>query len=363
VSAFTARFEPVALPPKTPAIVAVDARSERDVWMLAADGRVLRWDGARVVDRGAPHCFTDSCCGTLVDCARKPAMCARQAVENCQPFRYDCAMEVSWSFLRLTPDDVIVRALVDTGGMRASLVESRLGKNGRWSCEQGPGDLVYPGSLGRGDDGPRALELSVDGASLRFEAPAVLANRYGGHMLLVDGRRVPLPDDVQYGGVMGPDASFAARTPSDLWLWTGSGQVWRGNGLGWTSLPSGLASVAEIWFGAPATAWVLGALGEGKEQLLRWDLDRGGGQRFETPFAEWMLRDGQDFWLFGKKALYHWDGTALGRAAPPLSIEHAWRGASGEIWLVGADPTARMKLGDEDVPLGAVFRLPGGQKK
>lgn len=342
VSTFTARFEPVPLPPRVPTIVSVNGRDERDVWMLAENGHVLRWDGTRITDRGAPHCFVESCCGTLVDCAQKPAMCGKSAA----------AMEVTWSWLRLTPDDVIAHAWVDTGGMRASIVESRLGQNGRWSCEQGKEDLVYPGAAGRGD-GLHALELSLDGASLHFEGPAVLVNRYGGHLLLVDGRRVPLPAGLPYEG-----ARFVARAPDDLWLWGEDGRVWRGNGLTWAPQRADLASVADIWFAAPASAWLLGAMGEGEEQLLRWDLDKGGGQVFETPGAASMLGDGRDFWLVGKTALYHWDGVALRRTEPPLAVEdsgRAWRGPSGEIWLVGADPTAGSRA-------GAVVRLPGGQK-
>ncbi|MDI1446312.1 hypothetical protein [Polyangium sp. 6x1] len=363
VSAFAGRYERVALPAQTPAILDVDGRSERDVWMLAGDGHVLSWDGARVVDRGAPQCFTDSCCGTLVDCAKQPAMCSKKAIDECQPFGPSCALPVTWSTIRATPDEVKVIALVETGGLRASVVESRLGKKGRWSCYQGSDDRVHPGSAGRGD-GPSAREIQVDGASIRFEGPAFLVNRYGGHLLLVDGRRVPLPDDVHQGFTGAVD--IAARSPGDLWLWSDDGRVWRGNGLSWTPRLSGLDAVNDLWFDAKDAAWVLGALGEDNEQLLRWDLGKGGGQRFETPGATARRGDGRDFWLWGPKALYHWDGAALGRAVPPLAVAHAWRGPSGELWLVGADISAvlhkAVENGDEDVRAGAVFRVWGGQK-
>ncbi|MDI1480272.1 hypothetical protein [Polyangium sp. y55x31] len=356
VATFAGRFEPVPLPPQMPTIVSVDARSERDVWMVAADGHVLRWDGARVVDRGTPQCFTDSCCGTLVDCAKQPAMCAKKAVEDCQPFGPSCALPVSWSSIRIDGDDVIVRALVETGGMRASVVESRLGKKGRWACEQGAEDYVYPGSAGRGD-GAHAVELSVDGASLHLEGSAVLVNAYGGNLLLLDGRRVPLPNDLAYG----PDAQIAARAPDDLWLWVSGESAWRGNGLSWTPLSLGLEAVNDIWFDAKEAAWILGAEVEGKEQLVRWDVGKGGGQRFETPGATYRKGDGKDFWLLGEKALYRWDGATLRRAAPPLLIAHAWRSPSGELWLVGSDPAAKTTQGDEEIRMGAVFRVPGGK--
>ncbi|MDI1431375.1 hypothetical protein [Polyangium sorediatum] len=364
ISAFAGRFEPVVLPPKTPTIVDAAGRDERDVWMLAGDGRVFWWDGARLADRGAPRCFTDSCCGTLVDCAKQPAMCSKQAVERCQPFGPSCALPVTtWSSIRVTPDDVIVRAFVETGGMRASMVESRLGKKGRWSCEQGSEDLVYPGSAGRGD-GPGARELTVDGASLRLEGPAVLVNRYGGTLLLIDGRRVPLPEDVHQGYSAG--AEIAARSPGDLWLWTYDGFVWRGNGLAWTPWPSGLTSMNELWVDPNDGVWALGAVEENQEELLRWDPDKGSGQRFETPGATSVRSDGRGFWLWGLKALYHWDGAALRRAAPPLAIKNVWRGPSGELWAVGSDRSVVLRKAtdsdEEDVYAGAVFRVSGGQK-
>ncbi|MDI3283843.1 hypothetical protein [Polyangium sp. 15x6] len=355
VATFAGRFEPVPLPPRMPQIVGVDARNERDVWMVSVDGHVLRWDGARVDDRGTPQCFTDSCCGTLVDCAKQPAMCAKEAVENCQPFGPSCALPVTWNSIRVEGDDVIVRAFVETGGMRASVVESRLGKKGRWACEQGADDYVYPGSEGRGDGG-HAVEISVDGASLRLEGSAVLVNAYGGNLLLLDGRRVPLPNDLGYG----PDAQIAARAPDDLWLWLSGDRAWRGNGLSWTPLALGLVGVNDIWFDAKEAAWILGAEGEGKEQLVRWEPEKGGGQRFEAPGATYRKGDGKDFWLLGEEALYHWDGAALRRAAPPLLIDHAWRSSSGELWLVGSDPKGT--TGEGELRMGAVFRVPGGQK-
>jgi hypothetical protein len=361
VSAFTVRFEPVPLPPGTPTIVDVRGRDERDVWLLAGNGQVLRWDGARLVDRGTPHCLVESCCGTLVDCAKQPAMCKKPAV--------DSAREVTWSHLVLTPGEVVARTVVDTGGMRGSVVEARLGANGRWSCEQGKDDRVYPGSAGRGD-GLRAFELSLGGASFHFEGPAVLVNSYGGHLLLADGRRVPLPAAVQQQGVGVPRARFTARAPDDLWLYADDGRVWRGNGLGWAPQPTDLNFVADLWFAAPSSVWLLGAMEEGQEQLIRRDLDKGGGQCFETPGAEHMLGDGRDFWLLGTEVLYHWDGAALRRTESPLELDdfgRSWRGPSGELWLVGSDPTAMVKKagpkeGDEGIRAGAVLRLPGGQK-
>src|SRR5262245_30818871 len=65
--AFGGRFERVELPPKTRAIVSIDGRDDRDVWMLAGGGQVLRWDGTRITSAGTPECYTDSCCGTLFD--------------------------------------------------------------------------------------------------------------------------------------------------------------------------------------------------------------------------------------------------------------------------------------------------------
>lgn len=361
--AFGGRFERVELPPKTPVLLSLDGRDDRDVWMLAADGRVLRWDGKSVTSAGTPECYTDSCCGTLFDCKRKPSLCTRAAAEHCQPFGGPCAMLVDWASVRVAGDDVVVSTIVETGGLRGSLVEARRRRDGRWSCEQGKDDFVYPGMRARGDTA-HAYEVTLDGATIRFEGPAFLVNPNGGNLLVVDGRRVPLPQEASWtrSGV-----ALAARSPGDLWLWQDDpARVWRGNGLAWYPFPVGLETVADLWLTEPGTAWVLGADGEaGTESLVRWDIDKKSGQRFATPGAVQVLKGrGDEIWLLGEKAVYPWDGRELRRADAPLAVQHAWRSDAGTVWLIGGDLDAKVKLHEADVPAGAVFRVrsEGGQK-
>ncbi len=368
--AFAGRFEAVPIPKKTAAVVSVSGRGEDDVWMLARGGPVLHWDGKRVADMGTPQCFTDNCCGTLLDCAKKPGLCRKPPAEGCHPFGPPCAMRVDWGWVEVDEGDVAVGAIVDTGGMRGSLVEAHLGKGGRWACAQGKDDMVQPGSRGRGD-GPRAMEKSVGGAAVRFEGPAVLVNVLGGYSLVVDGRRVPLPADVERAR----DVGFEARGPADLWLWrSDGGRVWRGNGLAWTPLRTELAQVAGVWFADPGSAWMLGSMGEGNELLVRWDLGPrpglradeppsapGPARRFETPGATIVLHsDRPDFWLLGKTAFYFWDGRDLRRAEAPLDVEDAWRSRRGEVWVAGGERGAQGKAapqGDPPPAPGAVYRL------
>lgn len=352
------RFERVELPKGMLTVLSVAGRNDRDVWLLSADGRVLRWDGSRLTSQGKPECYTDNCCGTLFDCKKNPSMCKAAAAATCMPFQERCAMAVSFDTIQVDATGVTVSTLVETGGMRGSLVESRL-KSGRWSCEQGKEDFVYPGQRGRGDTG-HALEMTLDGAQIRFEGPANLVNMYGGSNLTIDGRRVPMPPGTRALG-------FEARSLSDLWVWEWSpGQVWRGNGLDWYPVHVGLGAITDLWITEPNTAWILGARtqDEGTEELAQWDIEKRRATRYATPGAQSVLRrkDGQ-FYLFGSKMLYPWDGRELRAAPTPLSVLDAWWSETGALWLTGADLTAKLKISEEDVPAGAVFRLlPTGGK-
>jgi len=363
--AFTGRVERIALPPNTPAIASMAARSASDIWMLTKAGAVLRWDGKRVTARGAPKCFVESCCGTLIDCKKKPALCAKASAE-CSPFGGDCAMEVGFSSIRVESGDVIVGATIETGGMRSSVVDARLAKNGSFTCEQRGDDRIYPDSRGRGD-GAHPLEITVGGASIRFEGPARLVNSLGGYSLVIDGRRVPLPSVASMQGMGGPSLGFAARSPADLWLWTyGDEGVWRGNGLGWTKIVTGLLETSAVFFTEPNFVWVLGAEREGADpELVRWDPEAGVVSRFETPGASHVVQGkGGAFWLAGKGAVHRFDGRELVRADVPFEIEEAWLSPSGELWVVGADSTATVTIGEETVPMAAFARLtPPGEKK
>ena len=310
-------------------------------------GALLHWNGARVVARGGPTCFTDSCCGTLIDCAKQPAQCTKQAFEACRAVSQNCAMPVDFEGIRVTADEVIAEALVQTGGLRGSLVEAHLGKGGRWSCHQGKGDLIHPGSRGRGD-GPHAEELTAGGSTFRFEGPARLVNPLGGYSLVVDGRRVPLPADVGFTNL-----GFAARGPGELWLWSsGGGQLWRGNGLGWSAVPTEIGSIEELWTEGQAIVWI-----RGDEELLRWDTETGARQLFALPTATGRIPAGKGFWILGKEAFYLWDGRALSRLAAPLEPMASARSPGGEIWVAGSVPGS-IRPESEDKGVGVVVRLP-----
>lgn len=378
VSALAGRFEPVPLPRGTAPIVDVAGRSERDVWMLAEDGAVVHWDGARAVAKGAARCFAIGYRGSLFDCSSRPAMCARPAASRCAQGNEKCVWSVNASWLRPTSDGVAAGALVWDGDMHHTLVEARLDPSGHWSCKQSK-ELVQLDGAER-QDGLQALALSVDGAQVRFG----LQGWNGPTLLLVDGRRVALPVD-------GNDLGFDARGPGDLWLWASSrlsrgrrgdggtlsvlvatpentsphGRLWHGNGMTWTPMRTGLAALTDVWFSEPDTTWLLGPAETrgGSERLIRRDLDWNVRQRFDTPGATAVLRGEKDFWLLGATTLYAWDGEALHRAEAPLAIHRGWRSPAGEVWLVGSGRASGATGSGDAARDGAVFRLPAPERR
>jgi hypothetical protein len=342
------RFEAVPLPPGVLEVVAVAGRDGRDVWMVAKGNTVLHWDGARITAQPGPGCFADTCCGRVVDCARFPARCPRPG-KPCT-LGFQCAAPVDFDAIRVTAREVIAGASVYTGGLTSSHIESRL-QGGRWTCEQDDGDGLLHVNV---------EDRSVGGASIRLETPGEFINPIGGYTLVLDGRRIPLPGEVDYAGRL--RAGLAVLAPDDLFFWIDDGRVWRGNGVTWAPFPLGLQSLVDLWAtpGAASTrvAW---ALGTEAGLLLRWGAD-GPVQRTPTPGAEWMIqaKDG-GFWLMGKSALYHFDGHRLTRVPTPLDLEidsrRLWLGQGGEIWIVGADRHAQVKTPEGMVPAGAVFRM------
>lgn len=350
---FAGRFEPVKLPKKVPAILAVNGTGDRDVWLLPAGGPVMQWDGSRVSERGTPQCYTDTCCGILVDCARNPGRCRKKG--ECAYGDTTCVQPVTWSFLDVTPAGVAVGASTYTGGMRGSVVFARPRKGGGFTCEQNLDDNAYPGSRGMGDPG-HAEEVTLDGVAIRFEGPAVLVNSYGGHHLTVAGRAVPLPPDLQYRS-----GGFLARSAADLWVWLDDpGQVFRGDGLKWTPVETGLLTVTRVWATGPDLVWALGG-----EELVVLDMKAGTEKRYSVPGATRVLAGPRELWLLGdeatlgedgpildmtEKSFYFWDGQALARAGSPLALGGAWRSPSGDLWVAGADRTAKN-------PEGVVFRV------
>jgi|SRR5580704_305537 hypothetical protein len=354
VEAHAGRFEPIPLSPAAPTILAVTGRDGRDVWMLANHNAVLHWDGTRTTERGTPRCFADSCCGRLLDCAHRPKLCAPPSPS---------AIDVDFDAISLRGGDVIVEAVVDTGGMTSSLVEARLGRDGRWRCEQSEGDgLIHPG----------VQPISVGGASLQLETPGWLVNPIGGVSLLYDGRRVAVPKEVRQGwGRVG----LAARSPDDLWLWSTEldelhagepggrpPRVWRGNGLAWAPASIGFETLTDLWV-TDGVVWALGAFRKDDEtDLLRWDTGKAAWQHFPAPGATSVRRTGgRDFWLLGKSDLYRWDGRALRRVEVPIELMDAsrqtWSGPSGELWVVGADRAAKVTTPKGGEAAGVALRL------
>jgi hypothetical protein len=336
-------FAPVSLPPGTAQLVDISAKSPRDVWMVAKGGRVLRFDGARAKVEAGPRCFVESCCGTLVPRAGKDTM------------------PVEFEHVDATGDEVVLTAYVHTGGMRPSVVRAPRRGSG-WSCEQPKGDLIHPGGGARGE-GPWAREISALGSTIRLEPPAVLVNVLGGYVLTVDGRRVPLPAEDGYLGMQRRDVDIAARSGGELWLWASEGApIWRGDGLTWTAVPTGLRDLTYVWLdpasAGPTRLWAIGS-DAGGEYLARLEADSGLWRRVKAPGATRALgTKGPRFWVIGTTACYEWDGQGLRRADVPFDIERAWLSPGGELWVVGGAPEAPKPKGSEgEVPAGAAARL------
>jgi hypothetical protein len=329
--ALSVHFEVVPLPKGTTGIRDIAGRADNDAWFLTASGAVLQWDGRAVTERGAPVCYTDACCGSLT------------SSKGGQP--------VPFESLEVTAKDVTASALIFTGGLRPSLVTARLGAGGRWVCEQGSGDFIYPGAVGRGDT-EHATEITIGGSQIRFEGPARLVNPLGGSTLVIDGRKVPLPD----AGSFSPLA-LTARAADDLWLWSRYGGVWRGNGLLWQALPIELESLDNLWLDGDLV-WAFGSDKTGTYVAHR---DGGGGpwQRMPVPGAKQIVENGSHtFWALGSSGFYRWDGETLGRAEAPLDFGAAWQSPSGTLWVGGRAqaPTKR-----DDPGVGALVRRVGNE--
>jgi hypothetical protein len=327
VPAYPGRFERVPLPAGVAQILAVRGRDARDVWMLAKGGAVLHWDGTRVTSKGTPRCFTDSCCGRLFDCKRAPSKCTPKAVAKCELGRRDCAWQVDFTMLSVTRDAVVVTGMIDTGGMRAAEVEARLARDGRWSCEQDPDDLIRPG-----------VETAAAGdATITLETPAYMVNIIGTGSLVWNGRRLPLPDEVRRA----TDLRLAASS-DDVWLYNTAGSVWRNNGIGWEPRPTGLDGIVRAWAGDPGSIWILGGVPDedgDSGDLIRWDTGAGAWRRFPAPqdfrASRALVNGPRDAWLLGKRGFHHLDGRALRRADPPVAFADAWLGPKGDLWVVG----------------------------
>ncbi|MEM6789292.1 MAG: hypothetical protein AAF715_17360 [Myxococcota bacterium] len=327
-------FEPVQLPAGTPSILAIDGRGPTDMWMLTSQSEVLQWNGHRVKSHGRLQCFADSCCGRLVNCRATPAACG----PTCSLPPMQCARPVAFSALEVRGTEVVAVAVIDTGGLRPSLIEARAST--RFRCEQPQGDLVYPGTGIRGQKAD-ADELTLDGHVVRLEGPAWLVNPLGGTSLVIDGRRVLVPPGAERGTYL------AADRADDLWLWTPSGDVWRGNGLRWQGVAIDFDQLAELWM-AGGAVWALAAHGDASSAtLLRWDELASSWTATAAPGADEVHRSETGFWLLGAGGLYVYEGDVLRKVTSPLNYHAGWLDDGGELWIAG-----------EMNGRGAVFRLP-----
>lgn len=345
------------------------------MWLLPHRSPAFQWDGARFVDRGTPSCFADLCCGRLIDCAKEPKRCHEK--KDCSYDSMDCALRLEWSFLDSTPSSVLLGGYQRTASDTRSLVFARP-HTGGWACEQGTEPHMLAGSRGSGDS-ERAQEWTVDGVRIRLGAPVPIPGSlgFGGYHLTIDGRAVALPADAVYAA-----CDLAPRTLGDLWLWC-QDRVWRGDGLTWSSVDTGLGDVSRMWVGTAGQVWALGQAKEGQcdTALVRWDGEDATERRFCVPGAETVVVGGGQFWLLGRGAatddegrpvfrmedetFYFWDGQGLQRTSSPLAFGAAYRSPSGDLWLVGAE-RGKTKTTDRAKPklTGVAYRAvaPGGNK-
>lgn len=328
LGAITRSFERVALPASVGAIEAVGGRDARHVWMVSASFDLLSWDGARLSRAKAPSC----------------------------PFHYEINLgggtqryvyEPRYTRLTVTSDEIVLGGLRPQIGPRGSYAldveaRSRTGK-GKWICHETGG--VFP-----------PIERIAGTARLHMRVSTSKG-------LTIDGRPAPLPADEMNEGV-----DLGGRAADDLWLWsTELDRVWQGNGVAWQLRPTRLAQLIDVWLDEAGHPWVLGVDARQRGVVLRWDDDAGTWKRLpiqDVAGAELIRGAGRELWLIGGTYVYHWDGRVLRRASAPVAkVKGAWISASGELWIVGADPSRQVKTDEDPVPAGVAYRVPAEQGK
>jgi hypothetical protein len=354
------RFERVALPAGAGEIVAVAGRDDRDVWMMARGSDVQRvwvkggaggeeakeialpidsvvhWDGARATARPGPRCFL---AWEYKQTARTRLVSSRARPLSCNALGCDYA--VPFDRILLPPAGVVLVGTWHHGQTPFPFdLRSRAGRDGRWSCEiegQTP-----------------AAERLVGAAALRLDR-----NAYSFASLTVDGREIGVPQELKDAA----PSAVAARSVDDLWLWKSDDEhVWHGTTHAWEARPAPVHVVA-LEIVEPGSAWVVG-VDKDADIVLRWDAGKAAWTRWPTPAkfraTSILATSAHDVWFLGPKAFHHWDGRELRRIeAPPLAVHAAWLSASGELWVVGADPTVKIHAGtEEEDSAGAAFRLP-----
>lgn len=339
----------VPLPKGTDRIRALAARDEKGAWFLSSKGEVFEWDGRETKSIGTPFCVADACCGTLIDCQKEPKLCTKKAMETCSAFSGQrCGMPVEFSGLTYAKGELVADAYVNTGGLRGSYVGARRSKSGKWICEQGGGDTILPGQVARGAWGSSNVETLGDGARFEFEGPAYLINPLGGISVVVDGRRLRLPDDLGW-----QPSTVVAAAADDLWLYNAAADwVYRGDGRNWQKVPLDVGPLEDMWILRSSSAppgydlW-----GRNADSLVQLDWQTGSWRRLAQPGADMLRTFDGGFWLIGKSRVLRWDGEHLAAAEVPAAVEDIWVSPKGEIWVVGAE------LPDSPTSPGAALRL------
>ncbi len=312
------------MPAKTGALLAVGGRDARDVWITGDDRVLLRWDGARLAAGKAPSC------PSRYELNFGPG--------NVQRF----VLEPSYQHVLAAPREIVLsgpRREIGSRGDWRNDVEARVRAGGGVTCVANAG--IYP-----------PVEHVVAGALARVQI-------YPRRELTLDGRRVPLPADA-----FEDPLDVAGKATDDLWIWNGrGGRLWRGNGVAWFVVPTGLDGIEDVWLDETGAPWVLGVVKDRGEALLRWDEARGALRPLPLPrdTGAALVRgtSARDVWVLGSKAVLQWDGRAFRRAESPIgTVNDAWVAPSGELWMVGGDRARKVKTEDGTGPAGAAFRLP-----
>jgi hypothetical protein len=314
------RFEVVRLPPRVTTLFAVAGRGERDVWMLGEGREVLRWQGSRLDAVKMPACAFEVTLGP----------------------GYRVHSEPAYDTLAVLPGSVSVSGIRTDAGFRGSypvFVEASSRDGRTFACHEG---------------GDAALIRSMAG-----EAEIALMRAFSSaRPLSVAGRGLPLPAGADQG-----EARVAGRAGADLWLWSRGGEgVWHHDGVGWQPRPLGRGKVAGLWVDEDGAAWVVGG---GLAQ--RWDRQAGAWRILPLPAdldaSHVAAASAREVWFFGKTTAFVWNGREVRRGELAVGeVRAAWVSPGGELWVVGEDRRARIRVkvedGETEVPAGVALRAP-----
>lgn len=303
----SAGFLEVTLPAKTPALLDVEGRDDRDVWLLTADDSaghqaLLHWDGGAMKEE-----------------------------------RVSCSTGEEQSLV-LGGEELIVLGNYDNG-MTSVDQEARRSAKGAWSCADREDDTYHLPLV--------AEALHVVGWRGSVPSSHTLARpEFGDGESTIRAMKI------------------AGRAVDDVWLASGKDPIvlhW--NGVVWEDRATGLPSVQSIHVSASGAVWV--AAGKSKEQrpakrapkgkddkapregnvVLRWDPAARAWACLPTPEGLYTVQvlgaSDHDVWLIGEEQeIYHWDGQSFQRAISPIPhLMDAWLSPAGELWLAGgSDP-------------------------